>query len=167
MPFTRSWRFNTLALWLKRSTNPGKKSSPVICPGACRASVIVCPPVPHPKSAIREWSVRWSIKLNALSVTSGLPGPCRSVFKKNSQIKLTSIPRMVLFSLLMIDQYKAYTWKHNSTFLVVHGLKIQIIIIEKSPPERAFRKQAKGQPVSEIQIVYYTKSDCNLVFNMM
>ena len=57
------------------------------------------------EEAIRDLSVRLSIKLNALRVTSGLPGPCRSVFKKKSQIKFTSNPRIVLLSLFIIVIY--------------------------------------------------------------
>lgn len=68
-----------------------EKSMPVIFPGACCAKIIVCPPVPQPRSAIRDLSVRLSIKLNALRVTSGLPGPCRSVFKKNHKSNLHRI----------------------------------------------------------------------------
>ena len=105
MPFTLFWRFSFSAFLLKRSMNPGKKSMPVIFPGACCAKIIVCPPVPQPRSAIRDLSVRLSIKLNALRVTSGLPGPCRSVFKKKSQIKFTSNPRIVLLSLFIIVIY--------------------------------------------------------------
>lgn len=105
MPFTLFWRFSFSAFLLKRSMNPGKKSMPVIFPGACCAKIIVCPPVPQPRSAIRDLSVRLSIKLNALRVTSGLPGPCHSVFKKKSQIKFTSNPRIVLLSLFIIVIY--------------------------------------------------------------
>ena len=48
---------------------------PVICPGVCCASVIVWPPVPQPRSAIRDLSVSPSTKLRALIVVSALPGP--------------------------------------------------------------------------------------------
>lgn len=33
-------------------------------------------------------------------------------------------------------------------------------------PGRITREQTKGQPVQGIQIVYYTKSDLNSLFNM-
>ena len=42
---------------------------------SCCANTIVWPPVPQPMSAMRDWSVRLSIKLKARSVASGLPGP--------------------------------------------------------------------------------------------
>jgi hypothetical protein len=39
---------------------------------------------------IKDLSERLSMKLNALTVTSGLPGPCRSRLEKYSQIRLKS-----------------------------------------------------------------------------
>jgi len=39
---------------------------------------------------MRDLSVRPSMKLNAFRVTSGLPGPCRSILEKKSQINFSS-----------------------------------------------------------------------------
>ena len=109
IPFTLSCKPDCLALRLKISIKSGKRSSPVICPGMCPANTIVCPPVPQPMSAIRDLSVRLSIKLSAFSVTSGLPGPWRSILEKKSQINLSSKSWIVLFSLLIFLMYFAYT----------------------------------------------------------
>ena len=109
IPFTRSCKPDCRTLRLKIWIKSERKSSPVICPGVCSANTIVWPPVPQPMSAIRDLSVRLSMKLNAFSVTSGLPGPCRSILEKKSQIKLSSNSWIVLFSLLIIVMYFAYT----------------------------------------------------------
>jgi hypothetical protein len=87
---------------LNRSIKTGKRSIPVIFPGACCAKTIVCPPVPQPMSAISELSSRLLMKLNACVVTSGLPGPCRSRFEKYSQINSRSNSWIDLFLSLII-----------------------------------------------------------------
>jgi len=45
------------------------------------SNAIVCPSIPHPISAILEFSVRLSLKLNARRVTRGLPEPCLSALE--------------------------------------------------------------------------------------
>ena len=78
MPAILPSRWFLFALLLKISMKSGTMSTPVICPAVFCARTIVWPPVPQPKSAMREFSFRFSTKLNARSVISGLPGPCRS-----------------------------------------------------------------------------------------
>lgn len=72
---------------------------------------------------------------------------------------------MVLFSLLIVLMYFAYTTKHHKAFAIVCRLKIEIISGIKSLPKRMIWEHTKGQSVRETQIVYNTKSDL-IVFVM-
>ena len=66
------------------------------------AKTIVWAPVPQPKSAIFVLFERLSIKPNALMVSSGLPGPCRSSSVKNSLMRAKSNSWIVIFSIIIM-----------------------------------------------------------------
>ena len=98
-PFSEIWSEST-------SRKSGKRSTAVIFPSRWLARVRVCPPVPHPISAISRffWPIR-PVNSMAFIVTWGLPGPCLCMYLCRSTSKSNSFMQSVL-------DLSRYTFNH-------------------------------------------------------